>query len=47
MEIDIIEVNRHNLALMKSVGILIKETQDALDIMTEASYLYSHKIINY
>lgn len=45
MEIDIIKINNHNLALLKSFGILIQETQDALKIMAEASNLNSNKII--
>ena len=45
MEIDIIEINRSNIAVLKSLGVLIQETQDALDLMAEAGYLNSHKII--
>jgi len=45
MEIDIIEINGNNIAVLRSLGILIQETQDALDLMAEASYLNSHKII--
>ena len=45
MEIDIVEVNRNNIAVLKSTGVLILKTQDALDLMAEASYLNSHKII--
>jgi hypothetical protein len=45
MEIDIIEINRNNIAVLKSSGVVILETQDALDLMAEAGYLNSYKII--
>lgn len=45
MEIDLIEINGNNIAVLRSLGVLIQETQDALDLMAEASYLNSHKII--
>lgn len=45
MEIDIIEINRNNIAVLKSPGVVILKTQDALDLMAEAVYLNSHKII--
>ncbi len=45
MDIDIIEVNGKNIAVLRSSGILIQETQDALDLMAEATYLNSNKII--
>ena len=45
MEIDIIEIKGKNIAVLKSVGVMIQETQDALDLLGEASYLNSHKII--
>lgn len=45
MEIDIIEVNGKSIAVLRSLGVLIKEAQDALDLLAEASYLNSHKII--
>ena len=45
MEIDLIEINGNNIAVLKSSGVLIRETQDALDLMAEAGYLKSHKII--
>ena len=45
MEIDIIEVSRNNIAVLKSPGVVILKTQDALDLMAEADYLNSHKII--
>lgn len=45
MEIDIIEVKGSNIAVLRSMGVLIQETQDALDLMAEVSYLNSHKII--
>jgi len=45
MEIDIIEINGKNIAVLKSLGVMIQETQDALDLLGEASYLNSHKII--
>jgi hypothetical protein len=45
MEIDIIEINGNNIAVLRSLGVRIQETQDALDLLGEASYLNSHKII--
>ncbi|HEX2393920.1 MAG TPA: DUF4180 domain-containing protein [Bacteroidales bacterium] len=45
MQLDIIEINGKNIAVLKSLGVLIRETQDALDLLAEASYLNSHKII--
>lgn len=45
MEIDIIKIHGKNIAVLRSSGVLIQETQDALDLMAEASYLNSHKII--
>lgn len=45
MEIDIIEVNGKNIAVLRSSGVLIRELQDALDLLAEASFLNSHKII--
>ena len=45
MEIDIIEINGKNIAVLRSLGVMIQETQDALDLLAEASYLNSHKII--
>jgi len=45
MEIDIIEINSKNIAVVKSMGIMIQETQDALDLLGEASYLNSNKIV--
>jgi hypothetical protein len=45
MEIAVIEINGKNIAILNSIGIIIHETQDALDLMAEASYLNSHKII--
>jgi len=45
MEIDIIEVNGNNIAVLRSLGVLIHETQDALDLMAEAGNLKSQKII--
>ncbi|HET6560002.1 MAG TPA: DUF4180 domain-containing protein [Prolixibacteraceae bacterium] len=45
MEIDIIGVNGNTIAVMISLGVLIRETQDALDLLAEAAYLNSHKII--
>jgi len=47
MEIEIIEVNGNNIAVPGSAGILIHGTQDALDLLAEASYLDSNKIIIY
>ncbi len=45
MEIDVIEVKGKSIAVLRSPGCLIQETQDALDLLAEASYLNSHKII--
>ena len=45
MEIDIIEINGINIAILRSLGVIIHETQDALDLMAEASYLNSYKVI--
>lgn len=45
MEIAIIEVNGKNIAVLRSSGVLIRELQDALDLLAEASYLNSYKII--
>lgn len=45
MEIDVIEVNGNNIAVLRSLGIMIRETQDALDLMADAGYMKSQKII--
>jgi hypothetical protein len=45
MEIDIIEKIGTNIAVLSSLGVVIQETQDALDLLGEASYFNSHKII--
>jgi len=45
MEIDIIEINGKNIAVLRSLGVMIQETQYALDLVAEASFLNSHKII--
>lgn len=45
MELDIIKINCKNIAVLKSSGIMINETQDALDLLAEASYLDSSRII--
>ncbi len=45
MEIDIIEINGNVIAVVKSLGIIIQETQDALDLMAEASYMNAQNII--
>ena len=45
MEIEIIEINGNNIAVLRSSGVRIRETQDALDLLGESSYLNSHKII--
>lgn len=45
MEIDIIEINGHKIAVLRSLGVIIRETQDALDLLAEAAYLDAHKII--
>jgi len=45
MKIDIIKINGNNIAVLRSLGLLIQETHDALDLIAEASYLNAHKII--
>ncbi len=45
MEIEIIEYKGNKIALLKSDKIIIHETQDALDLMAEAGFHNSHKII--
>lgn len=45
MKIEIIQINGKNIAEIKSEGVLIRETQDALDIMAECGYQDSRKII--
>jgi len=45
MEIGIIQVKGKNIAVVRSPGVLIRETQDALDLLAEASYLNADKII--
>ena len=45
MQIDIIEINGTTLAELISDDIVIKEPQDALDIMAEAGYMGSDKLI--
>lgn len=45
MKIEIINVNGNNIAVLKDKEILIRELQDALDIMAEASYQNANKII--
>jgi len=45
MEIELLRANSHSIAILKSTGPVILETQDALDLMAEASYLDSNKII--
>jgi hypothetical protein len=45
MKIDLIEVNGTTLAELISDEIIIVEPQDALDIMAEAGYLGSDKLI--
>jgi len=45
MEMDIIEENGIKIAVLKSSGILLHETQDVLDLMANAIYLDSQKII--
>lgn len=45
MEIEVIEKNGENIAVLKSSGVIIREMQDALDLLGEASYLNSYKII--
>ncbi len=45
MEIDIIESNGIKITVLNSLGISIRETQDALDLMTNSIYLESQKII--
>lgn len=45
MEIDTIQINGINIAVLRSLGVLIQETQDALDLMAESTYMNSNKII--
>lgn len=45
MDIDIININGNSIAFLRSSRVLLQQTQDALDLMTEASYLNCHKII--
>ncbi len=45
MEFEIIEIKGDLIAVLKSSGMIIRETQDALDLMAEASYMNSQKII--
>ena len=45
MEIRITQINGINIAEIKSDNILIKETQDALDLMAEVNYQGSWKMI--
>lgn len=45
MELEIFEINGKTIAELKSPGLFIRETQDALDLMAEASYLNSNRII--
>ncbi len=45
MEIETIQINGINIAVLRSLGILIQETQDALDLMAECTYMNSNKII--
>ena len=45
MEIEINEINGIKIALLKSENIVIKETQNALDLMAEANYRGSGEII--
>jgi hypothetical protein len=45
MDLEIIDPEGAKIALLKSPGLVISETQDALDLLGEASYLGSHKII--
>lgn len=45
VEIDIIEVKGISIAVLRSFGVAINETQDALDLMANAGYMNSHKII--
>lgn len=43
--IDISELNGTKVALITSENILIKETQDALDLMADCGYIGAYKII--
>lgn len=45
MEIEIIEIKETKIALIKSDAVIIRETQDALDLMADTSYLGARKII--
>lgn len=47
MEIKIHQINGINIAIITSNKIIIKETQDALDIMANSSYQGSTKIVLY
>jgi len=45
MEIEIIEFKGERVTVLKSHGVLIRETQDALDLMADSSFQDSRKII--
>jgi len=45
MEFEIINLNDNKITILKSEGIVISETQDALDLMAESSCQESYKII--
>jgi hypothetical protein len=45
MVIEIIEYKENRIALLKSDNVIIRETQDALDLMADAGQHNSHKII--
>ena len=45
MEIELLKTNKSNITILKAEGQVILETQDALDLMAEATYLDSNKII--
>jgi hypothetical protein len=43
MEIDIINISGNNIAVLKSTGMVIREIQDALDLMANAGEMRSHE----
>lgn len=45
MEIKIVKSVKHNIAIIDADNILIKQTQDALDIMADCNYMEAYSII--
>jgi hypothetical protein len=45
MELEIIDISETKIAVLKNSGVLINKTQDALDLLGEASYQDACKII--